>query len=282
MLQKYFSPQIASLIVISVIIVLAFVLSLISRKILNASIKRNSKKINTNPTNFIFLKNSISFIIFSIALIIIFYTIPTLRAIGTALFAGAGVIAVIIGFASQKAFSNIISGIFILMFKPFRINDIIEMPSVQKGVVEEITLRHTVIRNYENRRIIIPNSIISDETIINSSISDERIRKFVEFSISYESDIDLAIQIIKDEAIKHPLFIDPNEVETGKKEVIVRMISMTDFSVNLRAYIWTKNNDDAFVISCDLLKSVKKKFDNEGIEVPYPHRTIVYKTDLNK
>jgi len=282
MLEKYFSSQIASIIVISAIIVFAFVLSFVSRKILNASIKRNSKKINTNPTNFIFLKNSISFIIFSAALIIIFYTIPTLRSIGAALFAGAGVVAVIIGFASQKAFSNIISGIFILMFKPFRINDIIEMPSVEKGVVEEITLRHTVIRNYENRRIIIPNSIISDETIINSSISDERIRKFVEFSISYESDIDLAIQIIKEEAVKHPLFIDPNEVEKGEKDVVVRMISMTDFSVNLRAYVWTKNNDDAFVISCDVLKNVKERFDNEGIEIPYPHRTIVYKSDLKK
>ena len=245
---------------------------------MNIYIKKNSKRINTNPTNFFFLKNSISFFIYSAAIIIIFYNIPTLKSIGAALFAGAGVLAAIIGFASQKAFSNIISGIFILIFKPFRVNDIIEMPSVQKGIVEEITLRHTIIRNYENRRIIIPNSIISDETIINSSIADEKIRKFVDFGISYESSTDKSIEIIREEILKHPLYL---RKEYGD-DVVIRIIGLSDFSINIRAYVWAKNNDDAFVIACDLNDSVKKRFDKEGIEIPYPHRTIVYKKDLKE
>ena len=265
-------------------IVAAIILALVIRKILSVFIKKYAGKLKADPTNFSFIKNSVGFIIYTAAIIIIFYHIPYLKSLGTALFAGAGFLVVIVGIASQKAFGNIISGIFILIFKPFKIGDIIEFKDGQKGIVEEITLRHTLIKNYENRRIIIPNSAISEETIINSTIQDERIRKHIEFSISYDSNIDKAMEIVKDEAINHPLFFDNRSDEEKKADVspvIIRVISMTDFSVNLKAFVWTKGNDDAFVLKCDLLKSVKQRFDKEGIEIPFPYRTIVYKKDLN-
>lgn len=263
-----------------IIVVSVYTLSFTIRKLIGLFIKKQSKKVNVDPTNFSFLKNSISFIIYTAGLIAIFYITPSLKSVSKALFAGAGVLAAIIGFASQKAFSNIISGIFILIFRPFRVKDIIEVGSLNKGIVEEITLRHTIIRNYENRRIIIPNSIISEETIINSNIIEEKIKKFVEFDISYESDIDLAKQIIYDEAVNHPLLVDnrsEEEIAENKPKVVLRVIRLGDFSVTLRAYVWAKNNDDAFILNCDMNESVKKRFDKEGIEIPYPHRTIVQK-----
>jgi small-conductance mechanosensitive channel len=269
---------------IVITLVVATVLVLILRKLLGIFVTKYAQKLKTDPTNFSFIKNSVGFVIYTSALIFIFYKIPYLKSLGTALFAGAGILAVIVGFASQKAFSNIISGIFILIFKPFRISDIIEFKDGIKGVVEEITLRHTLIRDYENRRIVIPNSVISDDTIINSNIQDERIRKHIEFGISYDSNVDKAIDIIRDEAEKHPLLIDNRSAEDIAKNVplvIVRLIALSDFSVNLKAYVWSKGNDDAFVIKCDLLKSVKERFDNEGIEIPFPYRTIVFKKDLN-
>ena len=266
-------------------LVAAVVLSTILRKALSLFIKKYARKIKANPTNFSFLKNSVSLIIYSTAIIFIFIKIPYLKSLGTALFAGAGILVAIIGLASQKAFTNIFSGLFILIFKPFRIDDIIEFGNNQMGVVEEITLRHTVIRDYENRRIIIPNSLISDEIIVNSSIADEKIRKHIEFGISYDSSIDKAIAIIKDEAEKHPYFVDTRskkETKDGVPAVIVRVIGHLDFAINLKAYVWTKNNDNAFVLKCDLLKSVKERFDKEGIEIPFPYRTIVYKKDIEK
>lgn len=266
-------------------ILIAIVLSVVFRKVVNLSVRKYSKVLNSDPTNFSFLKNAIPFIIFTIAIIFIFYKIPFLKSIGTALFAGAGIFAAILGFASQKAFSNIISGIFILMFKPFRVGDTLEISTAQKGVVEEITLRHTIIRDYENRRIIIPNNQISDEILINSSISDESIRKFIDFGISYDSDVDKAIQIIQEEAIKHPYFID-NRSKADKankvEPVLVRMVGHGDFSINLKAYVWSKNNDTAFALNCDLLYTVKKRFDREGIEIPFPYRTIVFKKDIEE
>ncbi len=271
------------LLLIPSVFVIAFLFSTLLRKILNLFIIRNARKWHTDPTNFSFLKNSVSFIVYTIAIVYIFLNIPELEEFSAAVFTGAGIAAAAIGFASQKALSNIISGIFILIFKPFRIDDIIEINSINKGRVEEITLRHTIIKDYENRRIIIPNSVISDASIVNSSITDEKIRKHFDIGISYDSDIDKAIKIIRQEAEKHPLFIDGRDDEAMKNnspKVTVRVVDLGDFAVSLRAYIWAVGNDNAFVMKCDLLKSVKARFDNEGIEIPFPYRTVVYKKDI--
>jgi small conductance mechanosensitive channel len=272
------------LILIIVTLLAATIATIILRKVMSVFIKNYAKKLQTDPTNFAFIKNSVGFIIFSSATIFIFYKIPFLKSVGTALFAGAGIVAVVVGFASQKAFSNIISGIFILLFKPFKISDVIEFKDGHKGIVEEITLRHTLIKNYENRRIIIPNSVISEETIINSSIQDEKIRKHVTFSISYDSDIDHAINIIRDEAKTHPFVIDnrtDEEIERGDPYVMIRVVALSDYSVDIKAFLWSENNDNAYVAHCDLLQSVKLRFDKEGIEIPFPYRTIVFKKDIN-
>jgi len=270
------------ILLVVITLTLATILTFVIRKVLNVFISKYAAKLKADPTNFSFIKNSIGFIIYSSAIVFIFYKIPYLKSVGTALFAGAGIVAVVVGFASQKAFSNIISGIFILIFKPFKITDIIEFKDGQKGLVEEITLRHTLIKDYENRRIIIPNSVISEETIINSNIQDEKIRKHVEFSISYDSDIDKAIEIIREEAQSHSLIMDNRNLDEKNRNepiVLVRVIALSDFSVDLKAYLWTAGNDNAFIVKCDLLKSVKERFDKEGIEIPFPYRTIVYKKD---
>lgn len=271
------------IILISASLGVAIILTIIIRRLLNIFIKKYAGKLKTDPTNFSFLKNSVGIVIYSAAIIFIFYHIPYLKSLGAALFAGVGLAAIVVGFASQKAFANIISGIFILIFKPYKIGDTIEFKDGLKGIIEEITLRHTVIKNYEERRIIIPNSIISDETIINSSIQEEKIRNHLVFSISYDSDIDKAISIIEDEVVKHPNFLDnrtPQEKRSDFPKVLVRVIQLGDFSVDLKAYIWSKNNDEGFALKCDLLKSVKQRFDREGVEIPFPYRTIVYKKDL--
>ncbi len=263
----------------------AFIISAVLRKAIGIFIIKYSKKIKADPTNFSFLKNSISFIVFTGAIIFIFYSIPSFKSFGKALFAGLGIFAAFIGLALQKTFSNLISGIFILMFKPFRIDDTLKFSDDKMGVVEEITLRHTIIRDYENRRIIIPNSVISEEVIVNSNISDVKIRKHIGFSISYDSNIDKAIEIIQDELKKHPFFIDnrtQKDKKSGVSPVVVRVIALSDFSVDLKAYVWTKGTDNAFVLKCDTLKSVKERFDREGIEIPFPYRTVVYKRDTKE
>lgn len=268
----------------ALVVISVYVLSFITRKIIGFFVSRQSKRVNVDPTNFSFLKNSISFIFLAIGLVVIFKITPALSDFTSAIFAGAGILAAVIGFASQKAFSNIVGGIFILIFRPFRVKDTIEFGNGNRGVVEEITLRHTIIRNYENRRIIIPNSSISEETIINSDLIDLSIKKFIEFQISYDSDINLAKRILQEEAEKHPLVIDnrtQEEVHNQIPKVIVRVILLGDYSVTIRAYVWAKSTDDAFVVSCDLNEIILGRFRQENIEIPYPHHSIIMKNQNN-
>lgn len=258
-------------------ILIGFIASKVIRFFMHRMVLRSAKKLNADPTNYNFLKNAVSFLIFILVIIIVFYSIPELKSIGVSLLASAGILAAIVGFASQQAFSNIVSGIFVVIFKPFRVGDYIKVGDLHFGTVEDITLRHTVIKNPENRRVIIPNSVISSETILNSSIADPKVCAFVEIGISYFSSIDNAISIMRSEAEKHPNLIDNRseaEIEEGVEKVIVRVIQLADSSVLLRAYVWAENTGKAFVMKCDLLKSIKESFDKGDIEIPFPHQTV--------
>jgi len=179
--------------------------------------------------------------------------------------------------------SNIVSGIFIVIFKPFRVGDIIETDAGRSGTVEDITLRHTIIKDFQNQRIIIPNTVISSQTIINANISDDKIKRQMFFSISYDSNIDLAFKIIAEEAERHPLFLDNRSVDEKKDgwpKVKCRVVDFLDSGVKIRADVWAANPGQAFELRCDLNKRVKERFDQEGIEIPFPYRTIVFKNEL--
>ena len=160
-----------------IIIVVAYLLGKILSFLIRRYIRKSAHIMHFDPTNYSFLQNAVSFLVFICATLFIFYRVPALHTIGKTLFAGAGIAAAVIGFASQEAFSNIISGVFIVIFKPFSVGDYIKLLSNQQiGVVEDITIRHTVIKSIENRRIVIPNSVISREAILNSSLKDPRVK----------------------------------------------------------------------------------------------------------
>ena len=156
----------------------------------------------------------------------------------------------------------------------------IKIGDLYTGTVEDITLRHTVIVSFENRRVIVPNSIISEETIVNSSIEDEATCQFVEVGISYESDLDKAMQIMQQEAEAHPSCIDrrtADELESGIPRVVVRLVTIGDSSLTLRAYVWAAEPIAARLMQFDLFRLIKLRFDREGINIPYPQRTISFK-----
>lgn len=268
---------------IVIIIIGAIIVNKLLRTMVAAYFRRESARINVDPTAYNFLKNALTFIIVIFASLSIIYSIPAFKQLAVTLFAGAGILAAVIGFASQTAFSNIINGVFIVMFKPFRIGDVIEIGQNKQefsGVVEEITLRHTVIKNFENKRVVIPNSVISTEIIVNRTIIDERVIRFFEIGISYTSDLNKAMQIIAEEAEKHPLFVDPRtpeQKEQGAPKVPVILLKFSDYSMILRGYICGANSSTSFQLLTDLNKLIKERFDKEGIEIPYPYFNIIQK-----
>jgi len=274
-------PYFLSIIVLVITVVFAKIIS----SIIKNKFKSSLKKLKIDPTKYAFFRHVFTASIYIIGISLATYLIPGLRSLGTTLFAGAGILAVVIGFASQHAFANVVSGIFIVIFKPFKIGDHIKIGNDDPGIVEDITLRHTIIRTYQNKRVVIPNSVISVEKIENADMGDDEICKYVEFGISYDSDIDKAMMIMEDEALKHPFCIDRRTKEDkkeGTKQVNVRVLGFEDSAVKLRAWVWAHNSAKGFIMACDLNKSIKERFDKQGIEIPFPYRTIVYKNNKVK
>ena len=270
-----------TIIIVCIKIVFIIIATLIVVKIIKKVMNRRLllKKIDITQANYIkyFLVGLVHFF----GIIAILFAIPGLEKITTTLVASSGVLAIIIGFASQEALSNIISGILIAVFQPFKVGDVIKLKERGIiGIVEDIDLRDTMIKTFNNQRVIIPNSVMNKEVIENATIYEKEMCKFFEIGISYDSDIDKAKEIIRDEALKHPLFFD-NRTKKEKKDNVdlikIKVINLGNSSVDIRAWIWTKNFGDAFALGCDLNESVKKRFDREGIEIPFPYTTVVMK-----
>jgi len=254
-----------------------WILSRIIRFFLVKYIK-HKKQERFGGTSVFFLKNSIKFFLGICAFAYSMANVPWLRSKATLIFSGAGILAAIIGFAAQAALSNLIAGVFIVVFKPFRVGDYIKLDEERIGIVQDITLRHTVINNFENKRLIIPNSIISTESVLNHTIEDSNILSFNNFRIGLRADVDLAKRIIQEEAVKLKFVIDnrtPEEVLTDGHQITVRLIDVTEEIIHLRAYVWLNEPFQEFKLKCDLKEAVHKRFVKEGVDLPIPLRQLI-------
>tara|TARA_B110000503_G_scaffold14514_1_gene19861 strand:+ start:2589 stop:3455 length:867 start_codon:yes stop_codon:yes gene_type:complete len=266
------------------ILIGGFLLSKIVRLLISKSLLIENTKIKADITRVKFFKNAASLIIWLVVFGLVIFQIPEFKTLGVSFFAGAGILLATIGFAAQEAFSNIVSGVFIVIFRPFRVGDMIRVGSQNYGIVEDITLRHTVILSFENKRIIMPNSVISTDVIVNDSIEDQKVCRYIEVGISYDSDIELARRVLQEEALKHPLCIDgrtKKEKENNRDIVEVRLLKFGEYSMDLRAYVWTSDPEEALKMHSDINMAIKKRFDEVGIEIPLPYRTIVFKNNID-
>ena len=263
-----------TLLKISIAIVATVIIAWIINRALVTYFKFASGKLKVDATTYTVVRRIIIVTIYVIGGIVVISHIPGLPNLMLGAAAGAGIAAIVIGFAAQKVLSNVFSGISIAIFRPFRVGDVVEMEE-EYGTIEDITLRHTVIRTWQNKRQIIPNSRISEETIINWTIGDLTVLWAVDFGISYDSDIDLARSIILDEINKHP-----DVMHEEDREAKVRVTELGDFAVNLRALFWVADRPTAWRTGAEIRESVKKRFDREGVEIPFPYRTVVFKKDM--
>ncbi|NHN47343.1 mechanosensitive ion channel family protein [Halostella sp. JP-L12] len=172
-----------------------------------------------------------------------------------------------IGLAMQDVLKNFVAGIFIFTDKPFRIGDWIEWDG-NSGVVEDISLRVTRIRTFDNELLTVPNSNLTDDVIKNPVAKDQLRLKFV-FGIGYDDDIERATDIIVEEAEKHPDILDDPAPS-------VRLTELGDSSVGLQSRIWIANPSRADYVKTrgEYVTNVKRRFDEEGIDIPYPNRTL--------
>lgn len=261
---------------ISIFIILVFFIAWIVSRIIRffivKAIQKKNKK-NTrdySTTSLKFMMNSVKFFAGILAILVIIFSVPSFRAKASQIFAGAGILAAILGFAAQAAISNLIAGAFIVIFKPFRVGDFIRLDKLRVGIVEDITLRHTVINNFENKRLIIPNSVISTESILNHTIEDSKVLSYNDFNIGLYANIDLARKIIQEEIKKLEHIIDNphSKISSNINKAEVRFISTDDYKILLRAYVWTSEPFEEYRNRAILFENVHKRFIAEGIELP--------------
>jgi small conductance mechanosensitive channel len=257
-----------------VIIILAWLISIATTRLLQRPLWTVGKlKRRVDETVIRYILRVKNLIIFFVAGLIYVSLVPSLRALLGAFLAGAGITAVVLGFAAKSALANLISGLFLAVYRPFRIGDKVTIEN-EYGTVEDITLRHTIVRTWEYKRLIIPNEKIDSITLINYSIIDPRMLCTVELGVSYDTNIDLARSLILEEANRCPY-----RVEKGD-EPWMRVIAHDDFAIRLRLYVWVPDMDSAWLARFWLLEHIKKRFDREGVEIPFPYRTVVFKKDL--
>jgi small-conductance mechanosensitive channel len=172
-----------------------------------------------------------------------------------------------IGFAMQDVIKNFVAGIFIFTDRPFRIGDWIEWDGYS-GEVEDISLRVTRVRTFDNELLTVPNSQLSDGVIKNPVAKDTLRQTFV-FGIGYDDDIDLASDIVVEEAEAHSEILDDPAPS-------VRVTELGDSSVGLQSRIWIGNPSraDFVTVRAEYVRAVKERFDEEGVDIPYPNRTV--------
>ena len=178
-----------------------------------------------------------------------------------------GALTLAIGLSMQGALGNIASGVMIMLFRPYKLGDFIEVSGVS-GSVKDINLFQTVIATPDNKKIMIPNGQAIDGVITNYSGYTTR-RCDVVFGIDYDDDFDNAIAILKE-------IIAADERIMKDPEPFVRVTNLGDSSVDITCRLWCQASD-YWAIKFDLLEKVKKSFDKQGVSIPYPHTTIVKK-----
>ncbi len=189
------------------------------------------------------------------------------------LLAGAGVMGLALSLAAKDTLSNLIAGVLLIMDRPFKVGDRIELWSAPNetgtwGDVIEIGLRATKIRNPDNLVIVVPNSQIMVRDIINYTMSGEDIRLRIPFSVAYESDIDRA-KVLLVEAAKKVEGVKPSP----EPLVIVRGFGPSDVQIQLRVWILEARNRRR--IADEITGKAVAAFAEAGVEIPYPKRELI-------
>ncbi len=172
-----------------------------------------------------------------------------------------------IGFAMQDVLKNFVAGIFIYTDKPFKIGDWIQWDD-NSGVVEDISFRVTRVKTFDNELLTVPNSQLTDG-VIKNPVAKGTLRLQVPFGIGYDDDIEKATDIILEEArANEDILEDPPPT--------VRLTELGDSSVTLTSRVWIDDpsRGDFVRTRAEYVQTVKRRFDEEGINIPYPNRTL--------
>ncbi|MEI4471665.1 mechanosensitive ion channel family protein [Frigidibacter sp. MR17.24] len=259
--------RIATLIALALNVVYAFVIIMVALVVsgwakgrVNAIAKRYPR---VDATLFGFLGNLLKYVILAMAAIFVLnrFGIQT-----TSLVALIGAAGLAIGLALQGTLSNLAAGVMIVMFRPFRVGDFIDAGG-QMGSVVEIALFYTEMKTYDGLQIIMPNSDVWSQPIKNFSANPTRMTDLT-IGVSYRSDLKKAQAVLEGIAASDPRVL-------AEPAPFIKVKALNDSSVDFAYRVWA-NRADWWSMQCEMVQRIKEEFDANGIEIPFPSRTVFH------
>lgn len=194
----------------------------------------------------------------------------------------ATVFSAVVGIILAPLVGDIISGIFVLGDQPYEVGDMIEMVDTGKiGFVDEVTIRYTKIFTVDNTFLVIPNSEIRKRDVLNYSAEDIRTRQTIDVSVTYESEVSKARSLVEEAGREVPEVVGTEgEVRIGKGEYPLGprcyIREFGDHGVHLRLRYWVREPYRLQAVKSSVNELIWKKFNAEGVKVPYPHRHHIF------
>ena len=215
-----------------------------------------------DDTLFNFLANIARYAVLAFTLLIVLNTFGIQT---TSIVAVIGAAGLAIGLALQGTLSNIAAGVMIILFRPFKIGDFVEV-SGKMGTVKDISLNYTELADLSNVQVIVPNSQVWGNIITNYSTNGTRRAEWT-FGVSYGANLKIAEDVIRKTILSDPRALtDP--------EPFIQVNNLGDFSVDFLVRVWVKSSD-YFAFSTDMKRAVKEALDEAGVEIPFPTRTVI-------
>lgn len=183
----------------------------------------------------------------------------------TSLVALLGAAGLAVGLALQGVLSGVASGFMLVLFRPIKVGDFIEVNGYM-GTVMDVSIFTTELATISNTQVIIPNTDVWQNTITNYSVYDLRRAEWV-FGVSYGADLAKAEAVIRD-----TIFADPRSLKTP--EPFLQVNNLGDFSVDFLARVWVASAD-YWQYQADIKRKVKEALDGAGIDIPFPTRTVL-------
>ncbi|SDF69024.1 small conductance mechanosensitive channel [Celeribacter baekdonensis] len=221
-----------------------------------------SKYQKLDNTLFNFLGNIARYVILTFTALIVLNTFGVQT---TSIVAVIGAAGLAIGLALQGTLSNIAAGVMIILFRPFKIGDFVDVAG-KMGTVKDISLNFTELADLSNVQVIVPNSQVWGNIITNFSTNQTRRAEWT-FGVGYGANLKTA-----EEVIRKVIMSDPRSM--AEPEPFIQVNNLGDFSVDFLVRVWVKSGD-FFQYQADMKRQVKEALDEAGVDIPFPTRTLV-------
>lgn len=249
-------------------VVIAKIFTTILEKLVDHAMKKDARA----SMPFKYLLKILRTVIYVIATFAILINVKPLQSVSTAILGATSVMTVVVGLAAQETFGNFIAGFFIVIYQPFHVGDMVNLPEKNiSGTVIEITFRHTILNTIENTKIIVPNSTMNSAIVEDKAFGQKTYIRYLVLSVAYNTDIDKLERVITDVVVNTDGVIDTRSAEAKEKNLPINITvnEFLDSGIQIRFPFTTKSLGKSVETASKIRKALLVAFRENGIEIPY-------------